>query len=509
MQQRARWAKTRRTVEEILAMHVRSHRVEQGQIVLRGTATTPKPWSRYYDNDTGIYYAAINWQLLATASELDVTLRAIGRNAIGITTEYSNTGRIPDVPSTDISQGSVKPDHQVMYSYNNQARTAFIQNWSSIIGAGETKEMYWTISNDGQGRFIAAQGDDPATGYVVKRAVYYKTRGLQDTTDSGWTVPFAVLPNWTLERVIEQCREHISKTTDHGSYTFMITYAEDPEFLGLLDSYSGAVAAYSTRRLSNSYTGDLLRVRRSNDNAELDIRYNNQNLLDSTALLTFVGSNNGYVVKWYDQTGNGNVLTQTATSSQPLIVLAGSPISVNGKPAMRFDGSNDSLPAATNFNPNPNNHLTVAAVVRHDVVNVGQQYLTAWSSTPSLQIVQLATLSTGIGRAAARYDNAAIPRCDTSSSLSANTQYVVTAHFANNEAVAYFNGVEVLDGTGASINGADPNSHVNTFRLGGRSYDGALPLDGYMQEAVIWSNTSHQNEADEISVTINDFYNAY
>jgi hypothetical protein len=45
-------------------------------------------------------------------------------------------------------------------------------------------------------------------------------------------------------------------------------------YKGLLDSFSGASAAYSLRRLSGSYTGHALRVRRSGDNVEADVGFN-------------------------------------------------------------------------------------------------------------------------------------------------------------------------------------------------------------------------------------------
>jgi hypothetical protein len=252
-------------------------------------------------------------------------------------------------------------------------------------------------------------------------------------------------------------------------------------------------------------------VRRNIDSTTQAIGFDSNGNLDTAALLSFVGTSAtdyGYVHSIYDQTGNGHTLSQTSTSSQPAIVKAGAVVNVNGLPAMEFDGSNDSLLAATNFNPNPNNHLTTAAVVQHSSVSVGQMYWNSWNSTSSLQIFQHLTMSNGYGRVGCRYDNGSIPRCDTTSALSVDTQYIVTSHFAHSEAVAYFNGTQYNDAFSQNLNG-DPNSNVNTVRMGGRSYDGALPLNGYMQEAVIWSNNSHTNEADEISTSINDYYGAY
>jgi hypothetical protein len=60
---------------------------------------------------------------------------------------------------------------------------------------------------------------------------------------------------------------------------------------GLLNKYPGAVAAYSLRKLDKSYTGSAIRVRRSSDNAEQDIRFVN-NQLDTESLATFAGYQN-------------------------------------------------------------------------------------------------------------------------------------------------------------------------------------------------------------------------
>jgi hypothetical protein len=82
----------------------------------------------------------------------------------------------------------------------------------------------------------------------------------------------------------------------------------------LLDSFSGASAAYSLRNLSSSYTGPLIRVRRSNDNAERDIYGTFRGDLDLAALTSFVGANSGFVTTWYDQSGIGdNLLLQSQT----------------------------------------------------------------------------------------------------------------------------------------------------------------------------------------------------
>lgn len=104
----------------------------------------------------------------------------------------------------------------------------------------------------------------------------------------------------------------------------------------LLDTYSGAAAAYSLRKLRSAYTGNCIRVRRSSDNTELNIGFVND-VLDTASLLTFCGAGNGFVVTWYDQSGSANNATQTTAVSQPQIVLSGAMINVNSKPSIKFN----------------------------------------------------------------------------------------------------------------------------------------------------------------------------
>ncbi len=112
----------------------------------------------------------------------------------------------------------------------------------------------------------------------------------------------------------------------------------------LLDTYTGAAAAYSLRKLRTAYTGDAIRVRRSNDNAETDIGFNVFGELDTVSLAAHCGSNDGFVKTWYDQSGNTNDATQTSTGSQPKIYDSSTGVvTENGKPAIFKHNSAASL----------------------------------------------------------------------------------------------------------------------------------------------------------------------
>jgi hypothetical protein len=117
-------------------------------------------------------------------------------------------------------------------------------------------------------------------------------------------------------------------------------------FKGVLDLiFAIASVAYGLRRLRRLYTGFCIRVKRSSDNAQLDIGFDSQGNLDILALLAFVGTGSGFVTIWYDQSGNGRNATQTTAANQPQIVANGVLQTEGGKPAILFDGVDDYLAA--------------------------------------------------------------------------------------------------------------------------------------------------------------------
>lgn len=111
-----------------------------------------------------------------------------------------------------------------------------------------------------------------------------------------------------------------------------------------LDPYTAdlSIACSVVRRLLTSYTGVLLRARRSSDDEERNIGYDPlTNLLDVSDLLGWAGSDSAYVVQVADQ-ATGALLNQSTASQQPRIVNAGVlDVDSDGNPTMVFDGSDD------------------------------------------------------------------------------------------------------------------------------------------------------------------------
>lgn len=114
----------------------------------------------------------------------------------------------------------------------------------------------------------------------------------------------------------------------------------------LLDSITSS-AAYGVRRLRTRYIGAILRVRRSSDNAEIDVGFDPAGNLNTTLLLSHCGSNSGFVTTWYDQSGNGRNLTQSTNGAQPRIVNAGVIDTLGGVPTLFCDATDDSLAATS------------------------------------------------------------------------------------------------------------------------------------------------------------------
>ena len=116
-------------------------------------------------------------------------------------------------------------------------------------------------------------------------------------------------------------------------------------FIGLLDLFPGAAAAYSLRKLRSAYSGSAVRVRKevSSVSSETDIGFAADGSLDTVSLLAFASdadSGDVFVVTWYDQSLSNNA-TQSTAAAQPKIVSGGAVITegTSAKPAIDFDVS--------------------------------------------------------------------------------------------------------------------------------------------------------------------------
>lgn len=101
----------------------------------------------------------------------------------------------------------------------------------------------------------------------------------------------------------------------------------------------GVVAGWSTRLLRPGYTGNCLRAMRVADSVEADYGFGPDGSLDIAGIDAWAPG--GWrVATWMDQSGSAYDATQGTAANRPTGLSIGSE---SGRPALSFDGSNDSL----------------------------------------------------------------------------------------------------------------------------------------------------------------------
>lgn len=288
-------------------------------------------------------------------------------------------------------------------NYDSEAETL-------LDGATETVELYYTAQADGDGLHEDAQTDTAQSGYDIRRKLYYAEKAQADPNTSGDWTQFADIADDTTYASAKATLLAYLKQRTGGTVpiSLKMTWEEVAEATLLLDTYTGAAAAYSLRQLRTGET-EAVRVRRSSDNTEQTIGFSGGEL-DTTALATFCGSSDGFVKTWMDQSGNGNDATQTTAANQPKIYDGTSGVvTENGKPALYFETSFISAPtismsAATCFVHHTNFDATfrmAAAFDRNDnsffydivtgyrLRNGGNIQITGLSSTTSKLVYAL------------------------------------------------------------------------------------------------------------------------
>jgi hypothetical protein len=214
-------------------------------------------------------------------------------------------------------------------------------------GATATLEVYYTARPDGDG-FAESEVSDVGETDTINRTLYYSTKYLADPDTAGdWTeyttqpadnATFATAKAALLAGLNETDATAETRGTLPLSLKMVRTTSAAATDL-LLDTYTGAAAAYSVRKLDKDYTGYCMKVRRASDDAEADIGFDSNGDLDTAAIATHCGASAGYVSVWYDQAnigGTANNATQSTPSEQPQIYNGTAVITENGKPALDF-----------------------------------------------------------------------------------------------------------------------------------------------------------------------------
>jgi hypothetical protein len=250
----------------------------------------------------------------------------------------------------------------------------------------------------------------------------------------------------------------------------------------LLDLYPGSAAAYSLRSLS-SVTNNVVRVREDAGNTEQD--FTAEEITDGT-LEAFVGAgNNGYVVTWYDQSGNGNDVIQAIASFQNKIVSSGSIITDGGKPSIFIDQT-----TTLGFD------IPISSASTQDFFQVHK--------TNDNQFIVLKDSTT-----TARYAYAAI---DANTSTTLYSNYGTPSLYVNSSAQSPANRDELytLLSTNSQVLmssiGGDSSAWTGDFIWG--YYSSSNIYNGNVQEIIFYNSDQSANRTG-IEQNINNYYNIY
>jgi hypothetical protein len=255
------------------------------------------------------------------------------------------------------------------------------------------------------------------------------------------------------------------------------------------DLFGVPAAAYSLRKLSPNavYSGAAIRVRRSSDNTEQDINFFSSDVdatIDTTALSSFVGANNGFVVTWYNQNGTANHFTQTTASLQPRIVNAGTVELLGGLPCV--------------------NILNVAFFNNNDLRgNARQDTYIVRSNSKTTYLKQ----STGSG-GGTEFDYAAV---GGSGSSTITLNYGTPTLYANK---SLFSGTTrnnvytFLDGHKIEVQQNATTTAWSNYLFGIYGASAAFNYEGLVSEFIVWK-ADKSSQRNDINDNQNDYYNVF
>lgn len=289
-----------------------------------------------------------------------------------------------------------------------------------------------------------------------------------------------------------------------------------------LDTYGfGASAAWSLRKLDKDYTGNAVQIRRSSDNATLDVGFSG-NQLDTTAIKDFCSGVTCFVRTWYDQSGNGNNAVQTGTTLQPVIYESGAVVRTGGTknlPSIRWDATDDNLPATIN-NISTTSALDIFCVYSSNLaaaadVNTAVLWNIAGNSNASMSHASITAFLTG-ERMQLNVRHTGSTRRIGSNTYTRNANTLVvensvfltsgTSFFQNNAGVS----LNLLSGGVTTTTNCTPSASTlgtNAFNIGS-DISGPFYANQRISEMIVYL-ADKSTDRSAMTSAINTFYSIY
>ena len=435
---------------------------------------------------------------VSTATQTALNLKA---NTADVPTELNDLSDVSlTTPTANqaLIYNTAASAFQALPSYTNRFQDEAEQaSNTAVTGTGLFIERYYSAKADGDGIFIDAQSDTPATGKVIVRKIYQIQGGLNDTTVTGWTLLTTFADDTAYSATVSTFDGYRDGDT-YGTppFTLAQTWEEQtaaPAFTGLLnETYgSGAAAAYSVRRLNGLYTGSAIQVERSSDNTTQDIGFDANGDLDESALTTFCTGTTCRVRTWYDQsqtggTGSGNDAVQTVHTKQPIIYTGGAIVKGNGRAALNYDGIESLSATFTSAFSQPN---SISAVGLAEDLEIRGTLSDGYTNR---NLVNFANAS-GVFQI---YAGSALTGSDIR-----GERREVFAIFNGSNSTAHVDGVQDISGNA----GADTLGTRIDLGAGGGTVTPTNSLHGFMQEWILW-NSDKSTDRTSIESNIGDYF---
>lgn len=264
-----------------------------------------------------------------------------------------------------------------------------------------------------------------------------------------------------------------------------------------------AAVAYSVRKLRSAYSGSALRVRRSSDSTEQDIGFSG-NDLDAASLASFCSGTDGFVVRWYDQSGNARNATQATASKQPKIVSSGSVITSSSFPALLCSGGQAMI--ATNVALTATSVIGVFRQPSATSAGILMEHGANAANSDGFYIYQATSASHTFSRS-----GTLTAKQQPSATWQVNATSVLFEFYYNGtdvSHVSYRNNSSVSLTTFASFNGNPGTSSLtSTLNLFSRN-NSTVYANLYVSELVVWSSDVSASRGAAAS-NVNDYFSLY
>lgn len=279
-----------------------------------------------------------------------------------------------------------------------------------------------------------------------------------------------------------------------------------------------AAAAYSLRKVRAGYSNNAVQIRRSSDQAEVDVAFDSDGKVSNSSLVTDVteesesggtqvassgattladflnpggSGTDAFVVTWYDQSPSGNDITQTTSANQPKIAESGALLA----DGVDFDGSASYLDATSALGATS----TVGAFIVHkpDDTDENQYLIDNRDGTgDGMRIMQR---SDGDGNYRFSMDSTNVN--SASGSVTTN-ETLLTAIQSSTAATLFKNAVQQATAADDAI------SVTAAFRIGANRVSTGTYFDGTMKEIILFTSDQTDNRF-KIESNINNYYGLY